>query len=124
MNVKLCPLVSEVYLNASNFNIFFGKDERDDIRMKFEVREKPQIGCGPNGCKTNLFFGFFFDGTRNDYIIAEKEISAKGVVVSSRVKIFQVLLKFKRRLGPGNRVTSILIASISIAIIFKYIKFK
>ncbi|ATD61132.1 hypothetical protein CNX70_13880 [Janthinobacterium svalbardensis] len=124
MSSRICGPLGSEFLNANDFEKFFTIRESKYINKNFEVREKQKIGCGSNGCKTNLFFGFFFDGTRNDYIIAEKEISAKGVVVSSRVKIFQVLLKFKRRLVPGNRGTLILIASIPIAIIFKYIKFK
>ncbi|MGV8866491.1 MAG: hypothetical protein ACOH2S_06185 [Janthinobacterium svalbardensis] len=124
MSAKFCSSLGEEFSDAINYEKFFTRPNVIKIQNKFEAREKPQIGCGPNGCKTNLFFGFLFEGTRNDYIIAEKEISTKGVVVSSRVKIFQVLLKFKRRLVPGNRGALILIASIPIAIIFKYIKFK
>ncbi|MGK5011022.1 hypothetical protein [Janthinobacterium sp. MDB2-8] len=50
------------------------------MQNKFEAREKQKIGCGTDGCKTNLFFGFFFDGTRNNYILAEKEKTHSNVV--------------------------------------------
>ncbi len=37
-----------------------------------ESREQPKIGVPGDSCKTNLFFGFFFDGTKNSYVQAEK----------------------------------------------------
>lgn len=37
-----------------------------------EFREMPLLGVSGQSCKTNLFFGFFFDGTKNNYVLAEK----------------------------------------------------
>jgi hypothetical protein len=46
----------------------------DDINIfsKLEMREQPILGVPGASCKTNLFFGFFFDGTKNNYVLAEK----------------------------------------------------
>jgi len=35
-----------------------------------EKRKLPPLGEPESSCNTNLFFGFFFDGTRNNYIKA------------------------------------------------------
>jgi hypothetical protein len=39
---------------------------------ELEGREQPVFGIPGESCKTNLFFGFFFDGTKNNYVQAEK----------------------------------------------------
>ncbi|WP_051933422.1 DUF2235 domain-containing protein [Massilia sp. BSC265] len=38
----------------------------------FQKRESPPICSPTRSCDTNIFFGFFFDGTGNNYIAAEK----------------------------------------------------
>jgi hypothetical protein len=48
MSIQLCPIVHSSF-------------ERGP-------RELPIKG---DGCKTKLFFGFFFDGTKNNYVQAE-----------------------------------------------------
>ncbi|ATD61134.1 hypothetical protein CNX70_13890 [Janthinobacterium svalbardensis] len=78
MSVKLCLPADEKFSIAFDQNKFFSDDNLKIIRNK-EKREKPKIGCGPDGCKTNLFFGFFFDGTRNNYILAEREKTHSNV---------------------------------------------
>lgn len=79
MSAKLCSSVDENFSNAVNFEKFFTKINITRIRDNFDARENPKIGCGADGCKTNLFFGFFFDGTRNNYILAEKEKTHSNV---------------------------------------------
>jgi hypothetical protein len=39
--------------------------------LNFEKRERPHIGVPCASCNANLFFGFFFDGTKNNYVQAE-----------------------------------------------------
>jgi hypothetical protein len=57
---------------ASTFETIFSEDERKKLRKKYDPREAASI-CSPSSyCDTNLFFGFFFDGTGNNYIAAEK----------------------------------------------------
>ena len=63
MSAKLCSSVDENFSNAVNFEKFFTKINITRIRDNFDARENPKIGCGADGCKTNLFFGFFFDGS-------------------------------------------------------------
>ncbi|AXE30511.1 hypothetical protein DK842_11745 [Chromobacterium phragmitis] len=45
---------------------FFDSLDRGVIR-KYEQRELPPIDNPNASCDFNLFFGFFFDGTRNNY---------------------------------------------------------
>lgn len=68
MTIKLCPLVPDAFTSASDKNMFFGKAELLVIDSLFNAREKIKLGCPGDSCKTNLFFGFFFDGTKNNYI--------------------------------------------------------
>lgn len=70
MSTFLCPQLSEKFSLAVEKDSFFSKSEHVALR-KFEARERPPI-CKPgSGCNTNLFFGFFFDGTKNNYEQAE-----------------------------------------------------
>lgn len=66
----LVPKIDLNFLNPAAKNAFFSEDELDDLR-KYERREQPEFGKPGESCKTNLFFGFFFDGTKNNYIDAE-----------------------------------------------------
>lgn len=70
MSAILAPQLGKEYSAAENVDGFF--DEENAVKRKsFEKREQPPI-CKPGiSCTTNLFFGFFFDGTKNNYIQAE-----------------------------------------------------
>lgn len=57
---------------ASTFETIFSEDERKKLRKKYDPREAASICSPSSSCDTNLFFGFFFDGTGNNYIAAEK----------------------------------------------------
>lgn len=71
MTASLSPAIAENFLSAASFHEFFAKREITDIHDKFEKREQAPIGVPRKSCTTNLFFGFFFDGTKNNYEQAE-----------------------------------------------------
>lgn len=66
MTAALSPQFGESFERADAVEIFFSEDEIRRIG-KFEEREIPPKGEPTSSCNTNLFFGFFFDGTRNNY---------------------------------------------------------
>jgi len=68
MSAQLCTTVPMAFQSAATFDTFFSKRESDIIRQKLQPREEQAAGAS---CKTNLFFGFFFDGTKNNYVQAE-----------------------------------------------------
>lgn len=68
--IKLCDRVGPQFESASNVSAFFDKDSAATLR-KTEPREQPRYGKPGESCKYNLFFGFFFDGTRNNYMACE-----------------------------------------------------
>jgi hypothetical protein len=51
---------------------FFNESENSKINI-LEKREQPNVRLPAESCKTNVFFGFFFDGTRNNYKVIEEE---------------------------------------------------
>lgn len=69
MSAHLASRLGDEYVQATTFDRFFDGENREKIRA-FEKREQPPIGKPGESCKTNLFFGFFFDGTKNNYIKA------------------------------------------------------
>lgn len=78
MSALLSPKLSNEYAQAKNFSNFLSLDEQRKIR-NFEKREQPPIGKPGDSCKTNLFFGFFFDGTKNNYIKANASSNHSNV---------------------------------------------
>lgn len=71
MNAILAPLLEDRYCRAANRDEFFEKRDRERIDSQFSPREMPPLGEPKKSCTTNLFFGFFFDGTKNNYVKAE-----------------------------------------------------
>ena len=69
MSATLSPQLGPEYAEAAQTNIFFPKVNNQALEQ-FANREQPSIGSPAESCKTNLFFGFFFDGTKNNYIKA------------------------------------------------------
>lgn len=67
MSARLVNAIPESYANAKDFKTLFAKGEQDVIQLTHEPREQPKLGIPGESCKTELFFGFFFDGTRNNY---------------------------------------------------------
>lgn len=78
MSAILCPPISSVFADAADFWKFFDYKDGEKIR-KIEAREQPRVGIPGESCKTNLFFGFFFDGTKNNYVNAEKDKNHSNV---------------------------------------------
>jgi hypothetical protein len=65
-------MLDKKYVYAFERDKFFSRTELDEINL-LEKREQPVIGRPGEACKTNLFFGFFFDGTKNNYRKVEDE---------------------------------------------------
>lgn len=55
------------YTNPANKEAFFSIREINTVLRPLEQRERPPMGNPAASCDTNLFFGFFHDGTRNNY---------------------------------------------------------
>lgn len=70
MTATLCEEISKSFSNAINRDEFFGRETRSTL-LDYLKLEQPMTGNLINGCKSNLYFGFFFDGTKNNYILAE-----------------------------------------------------
>jgi hypothetical protein len=68
----LCPTIPENYSAAVEKLKFFTPQERNRTLADFEKRERIDFSSPKESCKTNLFFGFFFDGTKNNYTQAEE----------------------------------------------------
>lgn len=71
MTMFLAPPISENFSSAADPAKFFSRDQIDSIQSMCGGRELPPIGSPRESCNTNLFFGFFFDGTKNNYEQAE-----------------------------------------------------
>jgi hypothetical protein len=68
--IRLSKKISSGYAQATKLKQLFDADE-DAVLRPFEAREQPNYGKPGDSCKYNLFFGFFFDGTRNNYMACE-----------------------------------------------------
>jgi hypothetical protein len=71
MTIKLIERIPVSYSAAHSLNDIFSDRERQDVLGGYEKLERYPKGNAAAACKTNLFFGFFFDGTKNNYIRAE-----------------------------------------------------
>jgi hypothetical protein len=71
VTAKLCPKIPESFVSAAEFDDFFDEGIALDIREMERERELPDQKNPAGSCKTNLFFGFFFDGTKNNYLQGE-----------------------------------------------------
>jgi hypothetical protein len=71
MSAQLCTVLPDRYGRAANKKEFFDDAEQDLLKAN-EDREYIPNGLSCKSCNTNLFFGFFFDGTKNNYTLAEK----------------------------------------------------
>lgn len=78
MTAHLCPVISQTFTEASDPLKFFQAKELRNI-LALETRELPILGVPGESCKTNLFFGFFFDGTKNNYMQAEQGLNHSNV---------------------------------------------
>ncbi len=71
MTATLMPSVPIEFAEAADVSKLFREDERKEIERKSEIRSQWHARDVKRSCDTNLFFGFFFDGTKNSYIDAE-----------------------------------------------------
>jgi hypothetical protein len=71
MTTSLALPLTDEFAQANDVEKFFGQRFSDKIRLGFEKREQSPTGAPNALCDTNLFFGFFFDGTKNNYVKAE-----------------------------------------------------
>lgn len=70
MSIKLCEYISEKYQDVVDTEAFFSKGE--DLLLAYRGRARSKVS---GDCNTNLFFGFFFDGTRSNYVKADENES-------------------------------------------------
>lgn len=70
MSTSLSAQVAENFSFAHDFNSFFAGADLKTVR-NLEKREQISTSMPSSSCTTNLFFGFFFDGTKNNYVKAE-----------------------------------------------------
>jgi hypothetical protein len=70
MSTTLASALGQEFQSAQDYRVFFkGKDLA--AVDGYVLRESSRIGVPAESCNTNLFFGFFFDGTRNNYLKSE-----------------------------------------------------
>ncbi len=70
---RICHPVPASSINPCDYFKFFSEEE-DRIIARMEPRQLPPPARPATSCDLNLFFGFFFDGTRNNYnLCAENE---------------------------------------------------
>lgn len=70
MSTQLSFSIPYEYSSAAVRNVLFKSEKRKLDGL--EEREQPKLGAPGKSCETELFFGFFFDGTRNNYELADK----------------------------------------------------
>lgn len=73
------------FTDPSRLDRFFSQEERNKIDLSYKDREAPAIGNPFQSCSGNLFLGFFFDGTRNNYALSEQ---AKDYTHSNVARLF------------------------------------
>jgi hypothetical protein len=78
MSTFLCPTVPALFMQAAILENGFTVSELVKLR-EFSKREKPPLGQPKESCTTALFFGFFFDGTKNSYRNAEQSRTHSNV---------------------------------------------
>lgn len=73
MSAQLFSTIPDSFCHAEDREKFFTEKENKNVLYPFESREIPKLGKPGDSCKTNLFFGFFFDGTRNNYELSDSK---------------------------------------------------
>ena len=66
MTASLVEPIGLSFANAADFKALF--DEDANRVTAAESRQQPKLNVPGASCKTELFFGFFFDGTKNSYL--------------------------------------------------------
>jgi hypothetical protein len=67
VSAKLIDEIPPLYKNTADFEAGFSAPDQRRARS-WETREQPPVGIPGLSCTTNLFFGFFFDRTKNNYL--------------------------------------------------------
>lgn len=67
---QLCELIPSSMADPCDLRTFFSTEDRAKLQL-FDKRELPPIKNPAASCDGNLFFGFFFDGTRNNYNLCQ-----------------------------------------------------
>ena len=79
MSTTLSPQIQDSFLQSEELKKFFNQSQVDNLQNSMIKRELPPR-CNPKeSCTTNLFLGFFFDGTKNNYVLAEKAKTLSNV---------------------------------------------
>jgi hypothetical protein len=73
MTTQLCNAIGGHYENASDYRSFFDQNYRQTLEIN-DRRENLN-----DDCKTNLFFGLFFDGTKNNYVLAQQSKTQSNI---------------------------------------------
>lgn len=79
MTTTLATKAPSEFSFATSFDRFFDGKSTKKIREVLERREQPNFNDPHHSCDYNLFFGFFFDGTRNNYVQADPTKSHSNV---------------------------------------------
>ncbi len=75
----LSPSISLKLADKSDPLLLFDPDERERLE-KIQEKQAYRLQHIAGECHTNLFFGFFFDGTKNNYELADVSKSHSNVV--------------------------------------------
>lgn len=75
MTAFLVNRLAETVVDPSSPRRFFSKEQQEKLREYSLSREAIPLGKPGQSCENNLFFGFFFDGTRNNYALDEESPS-------------------------------------------------
>lgn len=62
------PTIPDQFLSILDKEVFFSRKEILRL-IELERAEHPELGRPGKSCKVNLFFGFFFDGTKKNFWI-------------------------------------------------------
>lgn len=79
MSISLSPAIDDTFQSAAVREKFFDEQERKKLSTFYEPREHPGRHLPEQACTSNLFFSFFFDGTKNNYVKAEPMKSLSNV---------------------------------------------
>lgn len=74
----LVPQIPKNFADILEKDKFFSPDELHVLRG-YEKREQPEFRKPGESCKLNLFLGFFFDGTKNNYHDAQTVLNHSNV---------------------------------------------
>jgi hypothetical protein len=78
MTARLCKAIDLNFSEAVVLEKFFNKSQQSAINQ-FALSEQTISSNVKSACKTNIYFGFFFDGTKNNYMLAEKNKTLSNI---------------------------------------------